>query len=82
MTIICYQGPPFRLAFVFSINSFILPGFSLTSFHLAKASPATLSWLYIVANEIKTKTKLSHVTFKLTMRSIVPFSLETVQWYH
>ena len=31
-------GPSFRLAFVFSINSFILSGFPLTSFHLAEAS--------------------------------------------
>ena len=26
--------------------------------------------------------KPSHVTFKLTMRSIVRFSPQTIQWYH
>ena len=36
----------FRLAFVFSINSLILPGFPLTSFHLAEASLSAFSWLY------------------------------------
>ena len=30
----------------------------------------------------KPKTKPSHVTFKLTTRSIVRFSLKTMQWYH
>ena len=37
MTIIL-SGPSFRLAFVFSINSLILSGFPLASFHLAEAS--------------------------------------------
>ena len=32
-------------------------------------------------NGIKTKRKLSHVTFKLTTRFIVRFSPQTVQWY-
>ena len=32
------SGPSFRSAFVFSINSLILSGFPLTSFHLAEAS--------------------------------------------
>ena len=33
-------------------------------------------------NEIKTKAKQSQVTFKLTMRSIVRFSTQIMQWYH
>ena len=30
----------------------------------------------------KSKQKTSHVTFKLTTRSIVRFSPQTVQWYY
>ena len=52
--------------------------------------PATLSnKLYGTAtapcmwtNEFKIKTKPSHITFKLTMPSIVQFSTQTMQWYH
>ena len=40
------SGPSFRLAFVFSINSRILPGFPLTFFDLAEASISAFSWLY------------------------------------
>ena len=40
------SGPSFRSAFVFSINSLILSGFSLTFFHLAEASLFAFSWLY------------------------------------
>ena len=111
------SGFSFRLAFVFNINSLVLLGFPLTSFHLAEASLSLFSWLYTLAcaviqkyhkmffiyicshfqysfcnqpilfaqpedinklyygtttalcmwtNEIKTKAKPSHVTFKLT----------------
>ena len=83
------SGPSFRSAFVFIINSLILPGFPLTSFHLFEASLSAFPWLYALVcavvqkyhkhvnepcmwtNEIKTKTKPNHVTFKLTTRSIV-----------
>ena len=121
------SGPSFRSAFVFSINSLILSGFPLISFHLAEASLSAFSWLYTLVcavvqnynyyyyynysyfwysfsnqyvllaqlenmskwnnnrtvhvNKIKTKTKPSHVTFKLTTRSIVRFSPQTLQWY-
>ena len=34
------SGSSFRAAFVFSINSLILPSFPLTSFHLAEALPS------------------------------------------
>ena len=36
----------------------------------------------IWTNEIKTKTKPSHATFRLTTRFIVRFTLKTMQWYH
>ena len=39
-------GPFFRSAFVFSINSLILPCFPLTSFLLSEASLSAFSWLY------------------------------------
>ena len=40
------SSPSFRSAFIFSINSLILSGFPLTSFHLAEASLFAFSWLY------------------------------------
>ena len=40
------SSPSFRSAFVFSVNSLILSGFPLTSFHLAEASLSAFSWLY------------------------------------
>ena len=40
------SGPSFRSAFVFSINSLILSGFPLTSFHLAEASLSVFAWFY------------------------------------
>ena len=40
------SGPSFMSAFVFSINSLILSGFSLTSFHLVEASSSAFLWLY------------------------------------
>ena len=39
------SDPSFRSAFVFSINSLILPDFSLTSFNCAEASLSAFSWL-------------------------------------
>ena len=41
--------PSFRLAFLSSINSLILSGLPLTSFHLAEASLSAFSWLYTLA---------------------------------
>ena len=40
------SGPSFRSVFIFSINSLILSGLPLTSFHLAEASLSVFSWLY------------------------------------
>ena len=42
------SGPPFRLAFVFKINSLILSSFPFTSFHLVKTSRSAFSWLYAI----------------------------------
>ena len=39
------SSPSLRSAFVFSINSLILSGFPLTSFHLAEDSLPAFSWL-------------------------------------
>ena len=44
--------PFFRLAFVSSINSLILPGFPLTSFHLAEASLSTFSWIILLCVQL------------------------------
>ena len=44
MTIIL-PGRSFPSAFVFSINSLILPGFPFTSFHLTEASLSAFLWL-------------------------------------
>ena len=41
------SGPSFRSAFFFIINSVILSGFPLTSFHLAEAALFTFSWLLL-----------------------------------
>ena len=41
------SGPSFRPAFFFIINSVILSGFPLTSFHLAEAALFTFSWLLL-----------------------------------
>ena len=43
------SSPTFKSAFAFSMNSLILPGFPLTSFHLAEASVFALSWHYTLA---------------------------------
>ena len=49
------SGPSFRSAFVFSINSLILSGFPLTSFHLAEASLSAFSWLYTFVRAVVQK---------------------------
>ena len=48
-------GPSLRSAFVFSINSLILPGFPLTSFHLAEASLSISLWLYALVCAVAQK---------------------------
>ena len=40
------SGPSFRPAFVFIINSLILYGFPLTSFHSVEASRSAFTWFY------------------------------------
>ena len=44
------SGPFFRSAFVFTINSLILSGFPLTSFHLAEPSRSAFLWLYTLVS--------------------------------
>ena len=66
------SGPSFRSAFVFSINSLFLSGFPFYLFSICFVFVISFLSLTICmwANEIKTKTKPSHVTFD----SIVQFS--------
>ena len=40
------SSPSFRSAFFFSVSSFILSGFPLTSFNLAEALLSAFWWLY------------------------------------
>ena len=49
------SSPFFRLDFVFSINSLVLSGFPLISFHLAAASLSALPWLYTLLSTIVKK---------------------------
>ena len=49
------SAPSFSSAFVFSINSLILPRFLLTSFHLAEASLSAFSWLYTLVCAVAQK---------------------------
>ena len=52
------SGPSFRSAFVFNINSLILPGFPLISFHLAEASlSAFCSFMLLCVQLSKNITK-------------------------
>ena len=56
------SGPSFRPTFVFSLNSLILSGFPLTSFHLAEASLSVFSWLYTLVNAVvQNITKMSFI---------------------
>ena len=56
------SGPSFKLAFVFSINSLILPGFPLTSLHLAEASLTTFLWVYtLVCAVVQKYNKISFI---------------------
>ena len=49
------SGPSFRSAFISNINSLILSGFSLTSFHLAEASLSAFSLRYTLVCAIGQK---------------------------
>ena len=49
MTIIYHHAQSFRSAYIFSINSLILFGLTLTSFHWADVSPSAFWWLYTLA---------------------------------
>ena len=58
---IMLPDPSFRSAFVFSINSLILPGFPLTSLHLTEASLSAFLWLYTVVCALAQKILLNVV---------------------
>ena len=49
---------------------------------ISNESPPVQMIPYMWTNEIKTKPKPSHVTFKVTTRAIVRFSSQPMQWYH
>ena len=46
----------FRSIFVFIINSLILSGFPLTSFHSAEASLSAFTWLYTLVCAVVQKS--------------------------
>ena len=52
---IMIPSPSFRLAFVFRINSLILPGFPLAFFHLAEASLSAFLWIYTLVCAVAQK---------------------------
>ena len=52
---IMLPGPSFRSTFVFSINSLMLPGFPLASFHLAEALLSAFLWLYTLVCAVAQK---------------------------
>ena len=60
--------------------------FAISLFYLhnlkTQMNYGTTTALCMWMNEIKTKTKPSHVTFKLITRYIFRFSSQTMQWYH
>ena len=61
------SGPSFRSTFPFSINSLILCGFPLISFHLTEAPLSAFSWLYTLvcaavnANKLWNNNRPVHV---------------------
>ena len=70
------SGLSFRSAFVFSINSLILSGFPLTSFHIAEVSLSAFLSLYthmcaVVQkyHEMSFIYKYSHFKYKLILLS-------------
>ena len=56
------SGPSFRSAFVFSVNSLILSGFPLASFHLVEPSLTAFLWLYtLVCAVVQKYHKMSFI---------------------
>ena len=80
------SGPSFRSAFVFSINSLILSGFPLTSFHLSEASLPAFSWCYSVVcavvqkyHELSFIYNYSHFQYSFCNQPILFAQLERKQ---
>ena len=71
--------PSFRSAFVFSINSLILSGFPLISFHLAEASLSAFSWFYTLVCAVVQKSFVydySHFWYSLCNQPVLFAQLE------
>ena len=82
---IMLSGPSFRSPFVFNINSLILSGFLLTSFHLAEASLSTFSWLYTLVCAVAQKYhkmsfiyNYSHLQYSFYNQPVLFAQLENV----
>ena len=60
----------------FAINLFYLHNLNMWTSYGTTTTPCM--W----TNEIKTKARRSHVTFKLITQSIARFSQQVMQWYH
>ena len=71
------SGPSFRSAFVFSINSLILLGFPLTSFHLAEASRSAFLWLHTLVCAVFQKHH--EISFVYTPFAINLFYLQNLK---
>ena len=82
---IMLSGPSFRSPFVFNINSLILSGFLLTSFHLAEASLSTFLWLYTLVCAVAQKYhkmsfiyNYSHLQYSFYNQPVLFAQLENV----
>ena len=82
------SGPFFGLAFVFSINSLILSGFPMTSFHLLQASLSAFSLLYTTlvcavvqkCHEMSFIYNYSHFQYSFWNQSVLFAQLENVNY--
>ena len=73
------SGPSFRSAFFFIINSVILSGFPLTSFHLAEAALFTFSWLLLSCVQLsKIIYNYSYFGYSFSNQSVLLAQLENV----
>ena len=81
---IMLPGPSFRSTFVFSINSLMLPGFPLASFHLAEALLSAFLWLYTLVCAVAQKIlrnvfySYSHFQYSFCNQPVLFAQLENV----
>ena len=74
----------FYSSFIFSINSLILSGIPLTSFHLAEASISTFLWLYTLVCAVVQKYQMSflynysHFWYTFCNQPVLSAQLENV----